>query len=70
MKFLEIAEMIQQQTLRIRIAFLAPHLADNENTKAMETFSFNRGISVKYFHDHDQALEWLLNQNTHASQYS
>ena len=57
-KLLEVAEAFQYE--RIKIAFIPPKLADAEQSKALETFSFNRGVQLRYFPDMDTALEWLL----------
>jgi hypothetical protein len=59
-KLLDVAELIKKECPRMRIAFIAPHLVDNESSKAMETFSFNRGVYIQYFRDKDTAMEWLL----------
>jgi hypothetical protein len=60
LRLMDVAELIQRLCKRVKIAFVAPNLADNQNSKAMETFSFNRGVYVQYFHDKLSALDWLL----------
>jgi hypothetical protein len=60
LKLLEVAELISKECSRLKIAFVAPHLVDNSDSKAMETFSFNRGVYIQYFRDKDTAMEWLL----------
>lgn len=59
-KLFEVAETIQKEIIRLKIAFIPPKLADAEQSNAMETFSYNRGVQLRYFHDMDTALEWLL----------
>lgn len=61
MRLMDVAELVQKLCTRLKIAFVAPGLADNQTSKAMETFSFNRGVYIRYFHTKDIALDWLLN---------
>jgi len=66
---MDVAELIQSLCTRVKIAFVAPNIADNQNSKTMETFSFNRGVFVQYFHDKDTALDWLLKLNYLNTKY-
>jgi len=61
MRLMDVAELMQKLCTRLKIAFVTPGMADNQNSKAMETFSFNRGVYIQYFHNKDTALDWLLN---------
>ena len=57
-KLIEVADTIQYE--RIKVAFIPPKSADADQSNAMETFSYNRGVQLRYFPDMDTALEWLL----------
>ncbi len=59
-KFLEVAEIIQKEPIRVKIAFIPPQLANVSESNAMETFSYNRGVKLQYFQDMAAALEWVL----------
>ncbi len=59
LKFLELAELIRKQSLDVRIAIVAPHLVNNDDSKTFETFSSNRGIFVRYFSEKVSAMQWL-----------
>jgi hypothetical protein len=43
-----------------RVAVIAPHRFNTDNTNFFETLGYNRGFTVKYFKDNDEALKWLL----------
>jgi hypothetical protein len=60
MKFLYVAELIQKERMNLRFAFFAPQLVNKEDSRVMETFSINRGVSLQYFADKDTAMNWLL----------
>jgi hypothetical protein len=60
LKFLYVSELIQREKRNLRFAFFAPQLANKEESKVMETFSFNRGVFLQYFEDKDTAMNWLL----------
>jgi hypothetical protein len=42
------------------IALIAPHFLDNKDSKFVEIVGHNRGISIQFFHDKDEAEKWLL----------
>jgi hypothetical protein len=44
----------------IKIALIASHLVNNENSNFVETAGYNRSIFIQYFHNKDTAMEWLL----------
>jgi hypothetical protein len=58
MKMLDIANLFSKSDLRIKMAIIPPAVYD-ENTRTMETFSFNRGVYIHYFQNKDTALAWL-----------
>jgi len=60
LKILVIAETLQRHGREIKLAFIAPHLIDHEDTRTMEIFSHNRGVFLQYFHNRDEALQWIL----------
>ena len=43
-----------------KIALIAPHFLDHEDSRFVEAAGFNRRISIQFFHDKDTAVEWLL----------
>jgi hypothetical protein len=57
---LEIVELIQKECSRLKLAFVAPHLVEHPDSRVMDTFAFNRGISIQYFPDMDSAKEWII----------
>jgi hypothetical protein len=59
MKLMDMAELYQKLCPGIKIAFVATHLVNNEDSRTLETFSLNRGVFIKYFGDRDTGLEWL-----------
>jgi hypothetical protein len=59
LRFIEVAELMQREIPGLRAAFYAPHLADKEQSKSMETFSINRGVNLHYFNDKSDAIAWL-----------
>ncbi len=59
-KIFRAAQLLEElKGWHIKIAVLAPHLHDHENTPFMETTAINRAINLKYFETKKKALEWL-----------
>jgi len=44
----------------LRLAFIAPHLVNNENSRFVENVGYNRAVDIEYFYDRETAKEWLL----------
>ncbi len=60
LKVYEVTELIKKECVGLKMAFIAPHLVRHPDSGTIDTFSFNRGISVQYFVDRKTALDWLL----------
>jgi len=51
--------LLDLKAVGFKIAFIAPHLAGNEESRFMENVGYNRGALIKYFSDSDEALHWI-----------
>jgi hypothetical protein len=60
MTILSLTELIKLECPRLKLAFVASHLVDHPDSKTMDTFAFNRGAKIQYFHDMDSAKEWII----------
>jgi hypothetical protein len=60
LKMLDVANQFSKSEVRFKMAIIPPKSVNDENSRTMETFSFNRGVFLQYFLDKDAALEWLL----------
>ena len=45
-----------------RIANVTPHPANDRDSRFVNTAGYNRGISINYFLNEGEAIEWLLNK--------
>jgi hypothetical protein len=59
-KMLEVAETLPRSGSGFKMAIITPELINDEKSRAMENFTFNRGVSLRYFLDKVSAMEWLL----------
>lgn len=70
LKLMDIAEFYESECPGIRIAFIASHLVNNEDSRSLETFAFNRGVYIKFFHDKESGLEWLMGKRVSIPEQS
>lgn len=57
---LEGVESTSRMQRAFRIALVAPHLIDNEDSRLVSDAAYTRGVYVRYFPDEDAAMAWLL----------
>jgi hypothetical protein len=60
LKMLETSEHLPTSSLDFKMAIIPPVGINDEHSKAMETFSFNRGVLLQYFADKESAMDWLI----------